>query len=585
MERVTGPDQGAKAACAGYFSGMLLLLVLACRAPAPIAADPAADSGEPAPPLLDWSGLDQSGVIACAAPQERAALGPFALADLGPDWALQRPSLLSEGLDPVPGAGAVVADLTGDGRLDIFLPARSPCMLFVGQADGTVRDESLARLPQPGADCDAWGASAADVDADGDLDLFIAKNGALDRLWFNDGAGHFALRETGAGFTPHRCGSRSASFGDMDGDGDLDLFVARHHIVGGVEGDCPQGEVLPGRSIRPGDPNSLYENRGDGVFADVSARLGDTGIHGYSFLGSWLDVDDDGDLDLYIINDYGSLAEPNLLYLNDGWGGLSLAGPESGLALAIDGMGLGFGDLNEDGLPDLFVSDIDRLHLMLSLGERTWYDAATSLGLDPVASIRQRSAWGVELADMDNDGLLDAVAPYGPTEGFIGEEGTGMRQPDALFQQQPDGSFLDVAAAWGLNQTGNGRGLVLVDFNQDGWLDLLRPDYRGGPASLHLSRCGTAAWLTMKLVGEAPFAHARGARVTVVAGDRSQLRWLQPGSTALASSGPLELHFGLGDLDQVDSITVDWPDGRRSVFGAVATRQRLTITQSQSPQD
>ena len=556
------------------------LLALACTSPAP--APVGADSGTDLPPLEPQTGLVEGGPQTCADPDARARLGPTELLDLGPAWSAQWPDVLPNSDRPQPGAGVVIDDLTGDGLLDVFLPAFTPCQLYVGQTDGTLANESLERLPNAAVDCEAWGASAADADADGDLDLFVARNGAPDRLWFNDGAGHFAASVTSIGLTPHSCGSRSGTWGDPDGDGDLDLFVSRHHPVRGADtSDCLRGEPLPGREIRPGDANALYLNNGDGSFTDVTARLGESGTYGYSFVGAWHDFDQDGHQDLYVVNDYGTRAEPNVLLLGDGGGGLTRGPPATGLELRGDAMGASVGDVNNDGHPDLAVSDLWSIHLLLSDGAGAWYDAATSLGLTPDNSRSQNASWGVEWVDIDHDLDLDLLATYGPTEQLIGAGGEAGRQPDALFLQQADGRFEDHAPAWGLDQKTVGRALLALDFDRDGWLDVVKTDYRGGPVEIYRSRCGVEAWVTVRLDAAPQAVHATGARVEVHLADRTLTRWMPAPGSQLASSAPSEVHFGLGDHDRIDGMTITWPDGRVHHFGPIATRQHLRVVRAE----
>lgn len=566
----------------GYAPGMrfALLLAVACTGLEAPPTAPCADSAEPEPFSSEpQPGLSEQGVLTCADPSARDALGPIYEADLGPDWAAQVPLT---GVDPEPGAGLVVEDFTGDGVLDVFVTGYTPCQLFVGDGRGGLVDESDPRLPAPALNCQTYGASAADFDQDGDLDLFLAKNGAADRLWVNDGDGHFFLRSGGVGLTPHACGSRNGSWGDMDGDGDLDLFVGRHHVVHGASSDgCPVLPPLPGRAIRAGDANSLYENLGDGTFADVTDRLGDMATYGYTFQGGWVDLNGDGNLDLYVINDYGSSSEPCFPLLGDGTGHFTPASEDTGLYLRIDGMALSVADVNLDGLPDLAITDIDRLHLLLSDGMGGWFDAAASYGIAPSGLLGQRASWGVELADLDNDADLDFVTVYGPTEGLLLDEDTTPEQPDALFLQGDDGRFEDVAGPWGWADTGVGRGLVVVDYNRDGWLDLFKMNYRRGPAQAYLSRCGSAHWLSVRLEGTTG-VHPWGAKVEVDVGEETHTRWLMPTGSSMASSGPPDLHFGLGPADHVDAMRVTWADGTVSAFSAFATSQFVTVSYEDS---
>jgi enediyne biosynthesis protein E4 len=173
------------------------------------------------------------------------------------------------------------------------------------------------------------------------------------------------------------------------------------------------------------------------------------------------------------------------------------------------------------------------------------------------------------------------ITVYGPTEGLIGDDVlSAPAQADAVFLQQADGTFVDEASAWGLAQPDVGRGMVVTDFNGDGWLDVFKTRYRGGAARLWLARCDDTAWLTVRLTPSAPAHHAFGARVEVTIGDRKLTRWLQPSSTGVASSGPPELHFGLGDAEFVSKMTVRWPNGTTDVFGSFATSQHVEIVQA-----
>ncbi|MFT5684708.1 MAG: hypothetical protein ACI8RZ_005652 [Myxococcota bacterium] len=240
-------------------------------------------------------------------------------------------------------------------------------------------------------------------------------------------------------------------------------------------------------------------------------------------------------------------------------------------------MGLGVGDLNADGLPDLVITDRDAIHMMMS-SKGFWYDAAMSQGLTPGTD--QHTAWRVELADMDNDGDLDAPMVSGPPE-----TGKFTDQPDALWIQASDGTFTDQAAQWGLAQTSSGRGLVTADLNDDGWLDLIKTDYLGGPATAHLSRCGAEGWLVVRLDGHAPNTGGIGARITATAGDATWTRWLSAGSTSLGSSSPPETHIGLDMIDTVDSLTITWPGGGETTYTDIPTRQVLTVSQDEADLD
>jgi hypothetical protein len=149
-------------------------------------------------------------------------------------------------------------------------------------------------------------------------------------------------------------------------------------------------------------------------------------------------------------------------------------------------------------------------------------------------------------------------------------------QPNAIFLQGPDGSFADVAPAWGLDQATNDHGLNVVDLNGDGWLDLLFRDL-DGPARIYMARCGEASWLQVDLVDPLGERDAIGARVQVELDGVTETRWIQAGSVGFASSSPSEAHFGLGAATAADVLRVRWPDGVESVFHDVAANRRVTV--------
>ncbi len=521
------------------------------------------------------SPLAVSGPIECADPSERDRLGPLYAAPLGAEFAAQVPVGLVHP-EPFPAGGVAVVDFTGDGLLDYFLPADTPCMLFVGQPDGKVADESLDRIPLSDTDCYAWGAAAADMDGDGDLDLYLPRERYPDLLWENDGTGHFTDVTARAGIPRMACGSRSASWGDMDGDGDLDLFVARHRVIlsGGPE-TCEAPEAPDSWELESGGQNLLLENNGDGTFTDVSSRLPFRGLHAFSFVGSWIDLDRDRDLDLVVINDFGARATPNTAWMNDGRGNFRELDEDAGLRLSIFGMSVSATDINSDGHPDFAVTDINNLHLLRSIGMLEWIDDAAARDLRPSSSDNQVAAWGAELEDVDNDGLVDFVTVFGPTEDPLAAEAADvLEQPDGLFLQQADGSFVDHGPAWGFDDTGVGRGLVVADLNNDGWLDFVRPDYRRGPTQVHYQRCGSASWLTVELDGP---KHGYGARIELEAGGQLQMRWMAPTNESLGSTGPAQVHFGLGNVATVDALRVIWPDGVVGYNRDIDARQHVIV--------
>ena len=455
--------------------------------------------------------------------------------------------------------GVLVADVNGDARLDLLIPGLLRSFLYLGVEGGFVDASVVLRgLPLAASS----GVTAADYDADGDPDVLVTRFLLPDVLLRNEGT-HFVDVTQEAGLTQALTRSIQSSWGDLDRDGDLDLFV-------GSYGYLDEG---PGRheDFLPADPSFLYLNDGDGTFSDVSDRLPDAVHDGYTLGGGFHDLDADGWLDLYVVNDFG-VSTPNALLWNE-QGALVADGNRSGLDIAITGMGLGVGDLNEDGLPDLFMPEWDGLHIYESGAAGVWVDWAGARGLANDLERDQKIAWGGELVDLDHDGDLDLPVSYGHLDSTYESERV---QPDALYIQQADGTFRDEGEAWGLDHGGISRGSVVTDLNDDGWLDIV-VRVLDGPTRVYLSRCGEQAWLRVRLEQGGLNPDAIGARVEVSAEQRTWWGVVRAGGTSFSSGGPPEVHFGLAELESVD-LRIVWPDGEVSEQRGVQTRQVVDIT-------
>jgi hypothetical protein len=478
------------------------------------------------------------------------------------------------------GQGLAVADFDGDGWFDVFLPNADGDQLYMGRGGSEWVDESDARLPSE--DDVGVGATAVDVEGDGDVDIFVAVMLAPNRLLINDGQGHF--ESVSAPWLEGQTRlSNGSAWSDIDSDGDLDAFVA--HYGNWSEAwleDVPMAPTEPAM-------DALWINDGSGGFDNGDDRFVTFNpIDAFTFMGGFWDVDQDGDADLLTVNDYRfehDWAQPVRLLINEG--GMFVDPPESvGLNLEVEGMGLGVGEINGDGLLD-FVVQAWSTHLMLSDGDGGYFESAAARGIS--ASSTQQVGWGAELADLDNDGRLDLSIAYGllpPDEVTMGPmpeiilgdrlNMNWVEQPDALFIQDPSGGFADVAADWGMDHRGISRGFVLADLNRDGFLDRVGRDL-WGPAQMSLSRCDDSAWLLVQLKQPGANPSAIGAQVVAWAGEQRWSRWVQAGSTNLSSGGPTEVHFGLGSIPQIDRLEVWWPDGAYSVVEDVQTRAKLHL--------
>jgi len=495
---------------------------------------------------------------ACSDPTQRTTEGPFHHIDDAFD-VVGEPAMPD---GPV-GSGVTAADLDADGHLDVLLVRYEGVYLFLGDGAGGLTHAS-DRLPEVADPSPNLAASvAADFDADGDLDIVLANRGGPDELWWNDGSGHFT-RDGEAPFASAARASVGVSAADVDGDGDLDLFFAGHSDRGVGAG---------------ADASGLYLWNGYGFEAHSSALPAETEA-GFTFQGTWFDGDQDGDLDLLLVNDHGHVALPNQMLENQSSvGGVSLVRwPEAGLDATMLAMGVALADFNDDTRPDLLITNFGQLSLFESLDDNTWFDSAVARGLIQDADT-QVVGWSVVAEDLDNDADLDVWATFGA----IPESATSMAnpfaQPDALWEQT-EGGFVERAAAWGVDDDAVGRGGLAVDLNEDGWLDIITAPLITMPR-VHLSRCGAESWLQVDL--EAPGANpaAVGAVVEVRAAGRAHRRWVVAGGTQMYGSPPATVHVGLGSASEAQAVVVRWPDGETSVVGPVRVNQKVTVVRTE----
>ena len=491
------------------------------------------------------------------------------------------------------GGGVAAGDYNGDGHLDLYATnSAGPNALFRNNGDGTFTDvAATAGVDDP--DATGYGTGWADYDNDGDLDLYVANFGAS-KLFRNEGDGAFADVTAASGVgdpdADHR--TMGVAWGDYDGDGFLDLLVVRHliEIAGKLALDTPG-------LARASRPLALFHNEGDGTFTNVTGLLSDdleypSPVKGAGFKPAFLDYDSDGDVDIYIVNDFGAANYPNVLWRNDGRDSsgqvvFTDVSKESGTDLEIFGMGLAVGDYDNDGDFDFYMTDIGAGEFMENQGDGTFVNATQSTGTGR-STIRENwfqnmsVGWGTVFADLDNDGMLDLYTVAGQMDNtpcFNMEN-----QPNALFMNMGDGTFTDVSDASGANDPGTGRGVAHGDFNDDGLLDLFvvnmgTLDGEPGTARLFINTSDTGNnWLRVSLQGADRNRFAIGARVAVTAGGVKQVREMGASQSHMSNS-VVPVHFGLGDADIADTVEVHWPSGRTQLLENVPVNQHLKVAE------
>ena len=504
------------------------------------------------------------------------------------------------GTYPMPavmGGGVCSFDAEGDGDLDLF---------FVGGRPGAGGSEHQLFLQEEpwrfvdvsegsGLAGSGWGmgCAVADVDLDGDADLFVTTEGS-DALFLNetrDGS-RPTFRDSSRAFGLVQGGwSASASFADFDRDGYPDLYVTRY-VDFDPKRECAEGGRADfcGPARFDGLPDLLYMNRAGRSFEEVSASAGISLLR-YRGLGVKVaDFDDDGWLDLYVAND----SDPNQLWRNAGDGTFTDEALFVGLAfnrfgVGEAGMGVALGDSDSDGDLDVFVSHLveETNTLYENRGEAGFEDITSTSGLGlPSVGL---TGFGTAFLDVDADGDLDLALANGAVKRrveVLSERADWFfreyAEPNLLFVNDGAGHFVDVSARSGSfgEELEVSRGLLPVDLDEDGDLDLVLTNLEG-PARLYRNDSeNMGSWLSAKVL-TAEGSPAVGAKVTVHAGDRSWVHVLsEPGG--YLSGGEARLYVGLGSAQAVDSIEVRWPDGTRESFPGGATNRALVLRRGQA---
>ncbi len=484
-------------------------------------------------------------------------------------------------------SGAAIADIDGDGFLDLYLTsAVGPDGIFVTGGRGPAQFEAKPRGPVLETENpeSSNGVIVIDVDGDGDRDALLTTM-EDPYVVLNDGTGAYTSADL-LNFSPDLRDERFfASFaiaaGDLNGDRILDLIVSNHLVF---EGDGAAG--WPARQW-------LMIGRGDGTYEDASDALPAHAIYDWTFLTSLTDFDNDGDLDVYVVNDTWSLDERDLsddttrigsrLYRNDGVKDgrpiLVDVSEQSGADVEISAMGVAVGDYDNDGLLDAFVTSATPLPpvMLRGLGDLKFEDTTFESGAAVLDGSRT-VGWGAIFVDADADGWEDLFLTHGPAPDKP-DLGGGIKQQPNVLMRNLGGEFEEVEA--GVEGRANSRSPVVGDLNRDGFVDMVVANVGAAPY-LYLNGCDDRPWLTVKLEDVPPNRDAIGARIWADTGDLRQQRRIHAGSDGLYGSSAPEAYFGFEDGTSSVTVTVRWPDGSVSTLDDVPTRKIATIQRTQT---
>ena len=478
------------------------------------------------------------------------------------------------------GTGAAWFDYDDDGDQDLYMTMRTGANKLFQNNGGTFTDVAASAGVQD-ASHDGSGVAVADFDNDGDKDLYLANSDA-DVLFQNNGDGTFTDITAGSGLdaSEERRGT-SASWGDYDDDGYLDLYVAHHMAIA--------GNTVTGATEQIKAQDYIFHNNGDGTFSDVSDMLMGTDREGMGFIGGWSDYDLDGDLDVMVIHDCPfDLTSPQRLFRNDGgtdaltdWTFTEVSATV-GADWCQNGMGLATGDYDRDGDFDFFFSDnggngtvpagqMGRAgSIMLRNDGGTFTDATDVAGVDTPGLW----SWGANFFDYNLDGYQDLYLAAGAMNTFDPVE-------SVVWENNGDGTFTNTSSSsGGLNDPERTRTSVYGDYDGDGDPDMFLVNYAGNTKLFRNenNNFNYNNWIIIDLEGTNSNRDGIGARLELVTPGGTQYFETRSGSS-LGGGDDLGAYFGLGTAGSVTSLTVTWPSGAIQTLFDLGINQRHLITE------
>jgi enediyne biosynthesis protein E4 len=519
---------------------------------------------------------------------------------VGIDFKHENSATSSKYLVETMGGGVALFDYDNDGRLDVFftngariddpmppgkLPDKSDPKfwnrLYRQDADGTFSDVTekagLTGMPQNRY---GMGAAVGDYDNDGFPDLYVTNYGG-NTLYRNNGDGTFSDVTQKAGVAASGW-STSAGFFDADNDGKLDLFVTRY-VDWTFQNNGYCGEKKPGYRAYchpdnyAGTTSVLFHNNGDGTFTDVSAKAGLAGATGKGLGVSFADYDQDGFVDVYVAND----SVQSFLFHNNGDGTFTELGLLVGVGFNEDGktfagMGVDFADYDNDGRPDIVVTDLsnERYRLFRQSSDGTFQDATHSSGLG--AATLLFSGWSTRFFDYDNDGWKDIFVAQGHVMDTIEKTSPNLRylEPPLLLRNE-SGRFVRARAGEALEKDWPGRGAAFGDLDKDGDVDVVVSNVGQRPLVLRNDGGNAKSWLGIRTAGRTSNRDGIGCRVKVVPAS-GPVQYFTVNTTAgYLSASDKALLVGLGGAAMARHVEIRWPSGVVQKLDDVASGQTL----------
>ena len=484
------------------------------------------------------------------------------------------------------GGGGAFLDYDQDGYMDLYLANGNfhnrlsdqefkpdqvhTNQLFRNKGDGTF--ENVTKKAGVGHEGFGMGVTIGDFNNDGYPDIYVSNHGP-NVLYENNGNGTFSdiSKKTGVDGDESSVG---AVWLDYDNDGMLDLFVGNYLSFDPDYTFYYAPDGFPGPMSFDGKIDRLYKNLGNDQFEDVTEAMGVYNENGRAMGVGAADYDGDGFVDIYVANDH----MVNYMYKNDGGQGFKEVGIPSGTAFNQVGegtisMAVDFGDYNNDGNLDLWVSDDGYCSLYENQGNGVFTEMAYPSGIAVAAA--QHVGWSSAFIDYDNDGDNDIFKANGELKHLYGQE-------DQVFQNIGGGKFKDVSVESGtyFKEEYVGRGAAFGDYDNDGDIDVYIVNLHDYGVLLRNDHGNDKNWIKLHLVGTTSNKDAIGARVKITAGDKEQIAQKKSACGYLSQSDP-RIHFGLDDQTSIEKIEVIWPSGSTQVIENVEAGKIITITEGE----
>ncbi len=526
------------------------------------------------------------------------------------------------------GGGVAIGDINNDGLPDVYFSGNEvPNKLYLNKGD--LKFEDITDVAGVAAD-DGWytGVSMVDINSDGWLDIYVCKSdwrkkGEYNRqnlLYINQKDGTFEEKAKAYGLAENGY-SIQASFFDYDKDGDLDVYITNHPMeFGSPVKDRDRKVANPPDATR----DKLYENTGKNNFREIGKKAGIVNYaHGLGIVTA--DIDKDGWIDIYVTNDY---EEPDFLYINQKDGTFKEEVQKMTNHISLFAMGVDIADINNDGWADIMTTEMlpenykrsktnmasmnpEKLTRMVKGGMHHQYmhnSLQLNRGNGRFSEISQLAgisktdwSWACLLDDYDNDGLKDLFVANGYKRDVFDKDFAkesakiiaknngkvplhdlyeimpSTKLTNYIYKNNGDLTFTNVSDQWGMDQKTFSQGAAIADLDQDGDLDLVINNLDDEAMIYENKASGNGNnYLKLKLKGKLFNTNGLGAKVTLNYNGTKQFKEMIMVRGFQSSSEPV-MHFGLGDLSQIDEVIVEWLDGKTSVMKAVKTNQTLSL--------